>query len=92
MMIPLIAVPLVNVVITYFCMSVGLVGRVVGAIVPWTLPGPLGAYLACGGDWRAAVLNVVLILVGIAIYYPFFKMWEKSVLEQESEEDAALEA
>ncbi len=93
MMIPLIVTPLVNVLITYFCMSVGLVGRIVGAIVPWTLPGPLGAYLACGGDWRAAVLNVVLILVGVAIYYPFFKMWERSVLEQEADDEAvALEA
>ncbi|MGQ0515266.1 hypothetical protein ACT453_25170, partial [Bacillus sp. D-CC] len=23
---------------------------------PWTLPAPIGAYLATGGDWRAIVL------------------------------------
>ncbi len=88
MMIPLILVPVVNVLISYLCLSVGLVGRFVGAIVPWTLPGPVGAFLACGGDWRAAVLSVVLIAVGVAIYYPFFRAWEKQVIAEEKADEA----
>lgn len=83
MMIPLVLVPVVNVLISYFCLSLGLVGRFVGAIVPWTLPGPVGAFLACGGDWRAAVLSVALIALGVAIYYPFFRAWERQVLAEE---------
>lgn len=88
MMIPLILVPVVNVLISYLCLSVGLVGRFVGAIVPWTLPGPVGAFLACGGDWRAAVLSVVLIAIGVAIYYPFFRAWEKQVIAEEKADEA----
>lgn len=88
MMIPLVLVPVVNVLISYFCLSVGLVGRFVGAIVPWTLPGPVGAFLACGGDWRAAVLSVALIALGVAIYYPFFRAWERQVLAEERADEA----
>ncbi|MDJ1122434.1 PTS sugar transporter subunit IIC [Olsenella sp. YH-ols2217] len=86
--IPLVVVPLLNTLISYFCMAVGLVGRFVGAIVPWVLPGPIGAYLACGGDWRAAVLNVVLIALGMLVYFPFFRAWEKQMLKAEADEGA----
>ena len=66
-------------------MSAGLVNKVV-ASAPWTLPGPIGAFLATGSDWRAIVLNVVLILLSILIYYPFFAMYDKSLLAQEQEQ------
>ena len=36
--------------------------------------------MATGGDWRAAVLNIVLILVAILIYYPFFVAYDKMSL------------
>lgn len=88
MLIPLILTPVVNTLIAYFALSVGLVGRFVGAIVPWTLPGPVGAFLACGGDWRAAVLNVVLIAIGVCIYYPFFRAWEKQILDEEKQDES----
>jgi PTS system cellobiose-specific IIC component len=67
-----------------------LVGKVF-ILAPWTLPGPIGAYIATGGDWRAAVLNVVLILISVAIYYPFFKMYDKQQLELEAEETEEVE-
>ena len=66
-------------------MSTGLVNKVV-ASAPWTLPGPIGAFLATGSDWRAIVLNVVLILLSILIYYPFFAMYDKALLAQEQEQ------
>ena len=48
--------------IAWFATKLGLVSEVVFT-APWTLPGPIGAFMATGGDWRAAVLNIVLILV-----------------------------
>ena len=53
-----------------------------------SLPGPVGAFLACGGDWRAAVLNVVLIAIGVCIYYPFFRAWEKQILDEEKQDES----
>ena len=57
-------------------------------IAPWTLPGPIGAYLACGGDWRAAVLNIILIIISVIIYYPFFKMYDNELLAEEKSKEA----
>mgnify|MGYP000650316847 CR=1 FL=1 len=41
---------------------------------------------ALGWDFRAAILVVVLACVSAIIYYPFFKVYEKQLLEQEAEE------
>ena len=88
LIIPFIIAPLLNGTIAWFATSMGLVNRVV-ASSPWTLPGPIGAFLACGNDWRAAVLSIVLILLSVAIYYPFFKMYDNQLLEDEQNADNA---
>ena len=85
LIIPFILAPLANGIVTWIAMSAGLVNKVV-ASAPWTLPGPIGAFLATGSDWRAIVLNVVLIVLSILIYYPFFTMYDKSLLAQEQEQ------
>lgn len=85
LIIPFIIAPLLNGIIAWIATSLGLVNHVV-ASAPWTLPGPIGAFLACGNDWRAAVLSVILILLSVAIYYPFFRMYDKKLLEEESED------
>ena len=86
LIIPFIIAPLLNGTIAWFATSMGLVNHVV-ASSPWTLPGPIGAFLACGNDWRAAVLSILLILLSVAIYYPFFKMYDNQLLEDEQNAD-----
>ena len=82
---PFIIVPVVNATIAYFAMAAGLVNRVTST-PPWTLPGPIGAFLATNGDFRALILNVILIVISIIIYYPFFNVYEKKLLAEESAE------
>jgi PTS system cellobiose-specific IIC component len=84
LLIPFILAPIVMGTIAYIATALGMVGRVY-ILAPWTLPGPIGAYLATGGDWRAAVLNLLLILVSAVIYYPFFKIYDNQQLELENE-------
>jgi len=81
---PFIIAPLINGVIAWVATSAGLVNAVT-VNAPWTLPGPIGAFLATGGDWRAIVLNVLLILLSILIYYPFVKIYDKNELEKENQ-------
>ena len=82
---PFIIVPIVNATIAYFAMAAGLVNRVTST-PPWTLPGPIGAFLATNGDFRALILNVILIVISIIIYYPFFNVYEKELLAEERAE------
>lgn len=82
LLIPFIVTPLLCTTIAWIATSMHLV-NCASTIAPWTLPGPIGAYLACGADWRAAVLNVLLILLSMLIYYPFFKMYDNELLKEE---------
>lgn len=85
LMIPFILAPVVNVLIAYGALSAGLVSRAT-ASAPWTLPGPIGAFLAFGGDYRAGILSVFLIILSVLIYLPFFKMYDRQMLQQEQVE------
>ena len=87
LLIPFIIIPLICATIAWIATSMHLVNCAV-TIAPWTLPGPIGAYLACGGDWRAAVLNIILIIISVIIYYPFFKMYDNELLAEEKSKEA----
>ena len=85
LMVPFMIVPLVNATIAWFATKLFLVNRVT-SVPPWTLPGPIGALLATNFDWRALVLNVVLIITSFLMYYPFFKLYDNKLLAEENEE------
>lgn len=81
--IPFLTAPLVNAVIAWAAMKLDIIGRVI-SVVPWTAPAPVGAAWASGWDMRAAGLALGLIAVSGVIYYPFFRVWEKQLLEAEA--------
>lgn len=82
LIVPFILTPMITATISWFATSMGFVNAVT-VTAPWTLPGPIGAFLATGGDWRASVLNIVCILISIVVYYPFVKMYDNKLLKEE---------
>ena len=50
---------------------------------PWTTPAPLGAALGCM-DIKAGIMVVGLIILDMALYYPFVKLLDKQKLEEEN--------
>lgn len=88
--IPFILVPLVNALIAYFCMATNVVSKMF-IETPWTTPAPIGAALS-SMDIRAGILVLFLILIDYVMYYPFFKSYEKLLLQnEESESDFGAE-
>lgn len=83
MIVPFILAPLAITIISFIAMSTGLVAKPAGIAVPWTMPPLIGGYLATGGKISGLVLQLVNFLVAFAIYYPFFKMWDKQKLAEE---------
>ena len=71
MLIPFVFTPIVNAIITYFSMAMGLVPYTTGVTLPWTTPPIIGGFLATG-SWQGAVLQVILVLISFMIYFPFF--------------------
>ena len=86
LMIPFVLVPMVLAIIAWIATQLGLVGRVI-TIAPWTLPGPIGAFFATG-DFRASILSIILIILSIIMYYPFFKIYDNKLYDEEHEEIA----
>lgn len=81
--IPFFAAPIVCGSIAYYAMHQAWV-RVPSLVMPWVTPTPLGFFLATLFDFRALALGFVLIVVSFGIYYPFFKRYDKQMLEEES--------
>lgn len=88
--IPFIIGPIITGIVSYVAMYFNLVARP-STLPPWTLPAPIGAYLATNGDWRAIILVIINILIMTGINYPFFKAYEKQLLEQEQKDEVVTE-
>jgi PTS system cellobiose-specific IIC component len=84
--IPYIVSPIVCTSISYFSIALGIVPRLTGTEINWTMPQIVSGFLAQG--WQAALLQVVLIAVTTLIWFPFFKMVDKQI---SAEEGAAKE-
>ncbi|WP_462413376.1 PTS cellobiose transporter subunit IIC [Neobacillus sp. Marseille-QA0830] len=85
LIIPFILTPLVLVLTTYIGMSTGFAPKTAGVAVPWTTPPIIGGYLATGGNIRGALMQLINLVVAFAIYYPFFRMWDKQNLKMEQD-------
>lgn len=81
---PFVLAPTAMAGVTYIAMKLHLVAFPT-AVAPWTLPGPIGAWMATGFDWRAAVLCVINIIISLLIYWPFFKAFDNNQLKLERE-------
>ena len=80
--IPFIFAPIVNVWI--FKIFIDVLGmNSFTANLPWTTPGPLGIILGTNLQILSFVLAALLIVVDFIIYYPFVKVYDKQILEEE---------
>lgn len=74
--IPFILAPLATLALTVAATASGL-APVPHLVVPWTLPAPIGAFLATGGSWKAAVLSTANIALAALIYWPFVRALDR---------------
>lgn len=83
MAIPFLAAPTVNFFLTSFVNKLGF-AVLTGAMQNNYYPvGVLGAFAT--GSWTGVVWSIVLIAIDLAIYYPFFKMYDAKKLKEEKE-------
>lgn len=80
--IPFIFAPIVNIWIFKFFVDV-LNMNSFSIFLPWTTPGPLGIVMGTGFAFWSFVLAILLIVVDVIIYYPFLKVYDEQVLEEE---------
>lgn len=85
LLIPYVIVPIVNVLIAYTVMGIGLVTSPVGINPSWTMPIGLSGAIATNWDIRAVLLQFFLLGVNLLIYYPFFKAVDNKQLAEEQQ-------
>lgn len=94
-LIPFLLTPLINILISYFSMVSGLVPFTSGVSMPWTTPVIISGFLTTG--WRGALLQLILVILGVFIYMPFVKMMDKQYKKEElqaiesSDDDVSLD-
>lgn len=88
-LVPFLLTSTVNGIIAFLCMSTGLIGKTF-AMLSWNMPSVFGAFLSTM-DMKALILVIVLIIIDMIIYYPFFKVNEKQLVKLEQGEATSEE-
>ena len=80
--IPFIFAPIANVwIFKFFIETLGMNSFTTN--LPWTTPAPLGQILGTNFQVLSFILAALLIVVDVAIYYPFLKVYDEQILEEE---------
>ena len=80
--IPFIFAPIANVwIFKFFIETLGM--NSFTANLPWFTPGPLGIVLGTNFQFLSFALAALLIVVDVVIYYPFLKVYDEQILEEE---------
>ena len=75
-MLPFIVGPTLLAVLTYICMQTNIIER--GCLsIPWVTPPVLTGFLVTGGGFRAAIFQVVTIILDTILWVPFVMMSNK---------------
>lgn len=81
MLIPFILVPLLSFIITYGAATLRFLAPFGSVQVPWTTPVIISGFLL--GGWRAALIQLIILVISILVYYPFVKRQDKYYEDQE---------
>jgi PTS system cellobiose-specific IIC component len=85
--IPMIICSFVNCSTYYLLAQANVLGRFY-VTLPFTVPGPLQAFLATG-DFKTIIVWFILFAVDMVILYPFITTYDKQLYKKEQENEAA---
>lgn len=81
--IPYLLNPIICTVVSYISIATGIVPRLSGTEINWTMPQFVSGFLAQGP--QAVVLQIVLVAITTIIWLPFFKIVDKQISTEEIE-------
>ena len=88
---PFILVPVINAILAWFAVDLGLVEKVV-MLTAWTTPAPIGASWATNWAFSPVIMCFICMGISALMYYPFVRAYERTLLKQEAETAEAEEA
>ncbi|HEV5403205.1 TPA: PTS transporter subunit EIIC [Streptococcus pneumoniae] len=88
--IPFVTAPIINVWIMKFFVDV-LQMNSFSIILPWTTPAPIGIVMGTALAPLSFVFAITLIIIDTLIYYPFVKVYDHQILEEERKGNSSSE-
>ena len=86
LLIPFVLSHTICAALTYFLTQIGFVG-IMYVNLPWATPSPILGFLANGGSIGGALVVFINFAIGMVLFYPFWKAYERSeVAKMEAEE------
>lgn len=77
--IPFVFIPVINAILAWYAIDLGLVEKVV-MMTAWTTPAPIGASWATNWAIAPVILCFICMAIAALMYYPFVKAYEKTLL------------
>ncbi|ARY90747.1 MULTISPECIES: lactose-specific PTS transporter subunit EIIC [Lacticaseibacillus] len=88
--IPFLLTPIVNVCLFKFFVSVLGMNSMMYTM-PWTVPAPIGIVISTGFAPLAFVYVLLTLVLDVAIYFPFIRVYDSTLLAEEKANEATLE-
>lgn len=88
--IPFILSHTITAPLTYFLTDIGFVGKQYISL-PWATPSPILGYLAAGGSIGGFIVVFINFAIGMIIFFPFWKAYEKAEVAKYEEQAAQVE-
>lgn len=76
MIIPFVLNPIIGALIGYFATAIGFVAPL-AYLVPWTTPPLISGFIGSGGVIKVVLVQIIILIIGVAIYLPFLKISER---------------
>lgn len=86
-LIPFVLLPGILAGATILMMEAGIIAMPTVSMVPWTTPPILIGFLMTSGAWSTTLWAVLIPIISIAVYYPFFRVADKQQYEKELHEE-----
>lgn len=79
--IPYVGVMIINVIIVYGALAIGICAKFTGIELAFTVPTILSGFLSCSVPWQGALLQAFVLIVDCILWYLFAKMIDKQALQ-----------
>lgn len=83
MFLPLVLMSAINACYLYGLISVGLVGMNTGAVLPWTTPVIVNAFLSSTTPLACGIAYIIMLALDVVIWLPFMKAYDNQLLAEE---------
>ncbi|WP_440897726.1 PTS sugar transporter subunit IIC [Amphibacillus sp. Q70] len=87
MFLPFVTVPVLSAILVYGSIAIGFMTPFAGVTLPWSTPAIISGLMV--GGWQAVIVQLLILALSTAVYYPFFRVQDRIAYNNEQEMEQA---